>query len=34
MRDINARIVAGFSAAEMRSLRSLLSRAHDNLKST
>ena len=34
MRAINARIVAGFSAAEIRSLRSLLLRAHDNLKST
>ena len=32
MRAINARIVAGFSAAEARTLRALLWRAHENLK--
>ena len=31
MRAINAKIVAGFSAAEARSLQALLLRAHDNL---
>ena len=33
MRAINARIVAGFTATEARSLQALLLRAHDNLKS-
>jgi DNA-binding MarR family transcriptional regulator len=31
MRAINARIIAGFSAAEARALQALLLRAHDNL---
>jgi DNA-binding MarR family transcriptional regulator len=31
-RAINARIIAGFSAPEMRALQTLLARAHDNLK--
>jgi DNA-binding MarR family transcriptional regulator len=31
MRAINARIIAGFSAAEARTLQALLTRAHDNL---
>jgi DNA-binding MarR family transcriptional regulator len=31
MKAVNARIVAGFSAAEARTLRALLLRAHDNL---
>ncbi len=34
MRAINARIVAGFSAADERAFRSLLSRAHENLEET
>jgi DNA-binding MarR family transcriptional regulator len=34
MRAINARIVRGFSAPEARTLRSLLWRAHENLKSS
>ena len=34
MRAINARIVAGFSAAEAESLRALLWRAHENLKTS
>jgi MarR family transcriptional regulator, organic hydroperoxide resistance regulator len=34
MRTINAQIVAGFSAAEARSLKVLLSRARENLKSS
>jgi MarR family transcriptional regulator, organic hydroperoxide resistance regulator len=33
MRTINAQIVAGFSAAEARSFKALLARAHENLKS-
>jgi len=32
MRAINARMVAGFSASEAKSLQMLLARAHDNLK--
>ena len=32
MRAINARIIAGFSAVEARTLQALLSRAHENLK--
>jgi MarR family transcriptional regulator, organic hydroperoxide resistance regulator len=32
MRAINARMIAGFSAADSRSLQTLLMRAHDNLK--
>jgi DNA-binding MarR family transcriptional regulator len=32
MRAINAKIIAGFSETEARSLQTLLSRAHDNLK--
>jgi DNA-binding MarR family transcriptional regulator len=31
MRAINARIVAGFTAAEAHTLHALLSRAHENL---
>jgi DNA-binding MarR family transcriptional regulator len=34
MRAINASIVAGFSAAEARTLHALLLRAHDNLEPT
>lgn len=33
MRAINAKVVAGFSAAEARSLQALLLRAHENLAS-
>jgi len=33
MRTINAKIVAGFSTAEAQSLKALLARAHENLKS-
>ncbi|HEY3919314.1 MAG TPA: MarR family winged helix-turn-helix transcriptional regulator [Stellaceae bacterium] len=34
MRAVNARIVAGFSAAEARSLHALLLRAHENLEAS
>jgi MarR family transcriptional regulator, organic hydroperoxide resistance regulator len=34
MRNINARIVAGFSATEARALQALLLRAHDNLEAS